>query len=421
MSATQPVVDVVVIGAGPAGAVAAALARRRGFGVRMLEKTHFPRFQIGESLLPQCMGVLESAGMLDAVRAGGFQYKNGAQIVRDACKVDFEFSAKTSPGYDHTYQVTRADFDLILAREAERQGAELHFGEEITGVEFSADGVTVSSRDEAGGERRHAARFVLDASGYGRVLPRLLKLGKPADFPVRAALFTHLDIAIDDAAFDPSKIRVAIHPQHSDVWYWLIPLAADRVSVGVVAEDTFIDLDDQDADQRLWTLIGEEPGMARMLRGARQCWPARSQRAYASSVTRLCGERYALLGNAGEFLDPVFSSGVTLAMNSAALAVDAMTRELSGETVDWQAAFVDPLMLGVETFRGYVETWYTGELQTIMLSPSHPERIYRMMCGVLAGYAWDRSNPYVGHSGRRLRALAQTIRNDARAAAVGGA
>ena len=408
-------IDVLVIGAGPAGAVAAALARRAGYSVRILEKLEFPRFQIGESLLPQCMTILEQAGMLKAVEDFGFQYKNGAQIARADKVVDFEFSNKTSPGHDYTYQVTRADFDLLLAREAEKQGAELHFNTEITAVDFSgASGggrATLTSRDRQGGEFTHHARFVLDASGYGRTLPRLLKLDKPANFPVRAAVFMHVEDRIEDAMFDRHKIRVGIHPEHGEVWYWLIPLAQGRCSVGVVAADNFLRMDGADADTRLWQMVNEEPGMKRMLRNARQLWPAKEIRGYAASVTSLFGPGYALLGNAGEFLDPVFSSGVTIAMNSAAFAVAAMHRELQGERVDWETDFAQALMLGVDTFRGYVETWYEGALQEVMFSSSQPARLRNMMCGVLAGYAWDKQNPYVGQSGRRLRTMAQIIKS----------
>jgi len=408
-------VDVLVIGAGPAGSVAAALARRAGYSVRILEKLEFPRFQIGESLLPQCMTILEQAGMLKAVEDFGFQYKNGAQIARADKVVDFVFSNKTSPGHDYTYQVTRADFDLLLAREAEKQGAELHFKTEITAVDFSAVGqggrAVVQSRDEHGVQAVHHARFVLDASGYGRTLPRLLKLDKPASFPVRAAVFMHVEDHIEDAMFDRNKIRVGIHPQHGEVWYWLIPLSEGRCSVGVVASDEFLRMDGEDADTRLWQMVNEEPGMKRMLRNARQLWPAKEIRGYASSVTRLHGPGYALLGNAGEFLDPVFSSGVTIAMNSAAYAVAAMDRELKGEAVDWEVDFAQVLMLGVETFRGYVETWYEGALQEVMFSSMQPVRLRNMMCGVLAGYAWDKTNPYVGQSGRRLRTMAQIIKS----------
>ncbi len=409
-------VDVLVIGAGPAGSLAAAYARRAGLSVRVLERQEFPRFSIGESLLPACMNLLAEAGMVEAVEAAGFQYKNGAQIARGDRHVDFEFADKTTDGYSHTFEVTRADFDHLLIQQAEKQGAEVLFREEITAVDFN-DAPRVISRNAAGEPTEHRARFVLDASGFGRTLPRLLDLDLPSSFPVRAALFTHVEDHISDPAYDRNKIRVGIHPQHRDVWYWLIPFANGRASIGVVAGDDFLRLDGADADKRLWAMINEEPGMKRLLGDARQLFPAREIRGYACKVKQLHGPGYALLGNAGEFLDPVFSSGVTIAMKSAQLAVKLVVRQLGGERdIDWQTEYAKPLMLGVETFRGYVETWYEGALQDVMFSSVQPPRLRAMMCSVLAGYAWDKDNPYVGHSGRRLRTLAQVVRANGTAA-----
>ena len=405
----SPPVDLLVIGAGPAGALAAAFARRKGLSVRVLEKMQFPRFSIGESLLPACMNLLADAGMVEAVKAAGFQHKNGAQIVRGDQQVDFEFADGIVEGYSYTYQVTRADFDDLLIREAEKQGTQVQFREEITAVDFSGDPV-VRSRSDAGVETEHRARFVCDASGFGRVLPRLLDLEKPSDFPVRAALFTHIEDHISDPRYDRNKIRVAIHPQHRDVWYWLIPFSQGRASIGVVGPDGFLALDGVDTDRRLWDMIGEEPGMKRLLGNARPLFPARVIRGYAANVKSLHGRNFALLGNAGEFLDPVFSSGVTIAMKSAQLAVDCLSRQLAGEPLDWAAEYAKPLMLGVATFRGYVETWYDGALQDVMLSSVQPPRLRAMMCAVLGGYAWDKENPYVGRSAQRLRSLARLVR-----------
>ncbi|MDR3414698.1 MAG: NAD(P)/FAD-dependent oxidoreductase [Nevskia sp.] len=410
---TEPLVDVLVIGAGPAGAMAAALSRKHGLSVRMLEKTRFPRFSIGESLLPQSLVLLEEAGMLEAVEKAGFQYKDGAQIVRGERKVDFEFSMKTCAGHPYAYQVTRADFDLILAEEARRMGADLRYEQEITAVDFSGEPAVVVSRDAQGGETVHHARFVFDASGFGRILPRLLDLDRPADFPVRASLFMHVEDRIVDADFDRNKIRVAVHPEHEDIWYWLIPFSQGRASIGVVAEDKVLQSCPGDLTQRFDALVAQEPGMKRMLRNARPLWPsAREIRGYATAVSSLHGRNFVLLGNAGKFLDPVFSSGVTIALKSAALAVPLAHRQLQGATVDWEAEFAEPLMLGVDTFKGYVETWYEGALQTVMFSDRRPPRVYELLCSVLAGYAWDTENPYVGQSGRRLRTLAQLIRSE---------
>jgi flavin-dependent dehydrogenase len=407
----EPPVDVLVIGAGPAGAMAAVLARRHGLSVRILEKTRFPRFSIGESLLPQSLVLLEEAGLLDAVEKAGFQYKDGAQIVRGDRKIDFEFSMKICAGLPYAYQVTRADFDLILANEAQRLGADLRYEQEIVAVDFSTDRPVLTSRDDGGIEAIHTAGFVFDASGFGRVLPRFLALDRPAHFPVRASLFMHVEDRIADADFDRNKIRVAIHPEREDIWYWLIPFSHGRASVGVVAEDAVLQACAGDPTERFNTLIAQEPGLKRMLRNASPLWPeAREIRGYATAVSSLHGRNFALLGNAGKFLDPVFSSGVTIALKSAALAVPLAHRQLRGETVDWDAEFAGPLMLGVNTFEGYVETWYEGALQTIMFSDRRPPRVYEMLCSVLAGYAWDTGNPYVGQSGRRLRVLAEALR-----------
>lgn len=414
-------VDALVLGAGPAGAMAAALARRAGLSVRVLEKVRFPRFSIGESMLPQSLSLLQEAGLLEAVEKFGFQYKDGAQIVRGDRKVDFVFSHKTAAGHPYAYEVTRADFDQVLIDEAARMGAEVRYEEEIVAADFSGGQPLLTSRDAEGRETRHRARFVFDASGFGRILPRLLKLDEPAEFPVRASLFIHVEDHIDDAQFDRNKIRVAVHPVHQDVWYWLIPFSQGRASIGVVAEDAFLQQYPGDLSARLNALIAEEPGMKRMLRNAKPVWPsAREIRGYATAVSSLHGRNFALLGNAGKFLDPVFSSGVTIALKSAALAVPLALRQMRGGAVDWDREFSEPLMLGVDTFKGYVETWYEGALQTVMFSPNRPPRVYELLCSVLAGYAWDTENPFVGQSGRRLRAMAQLIRQQEANAPAGG-
>jgi len=390
--------------------MAAALCRREGLTVRVLEKTRFPRFSIGESMLPQSLGLLEDAGMLEAVRSAGFQYKDGAHIVRGDRDAKFEFSHKTCMGHAYAYEVTRADFDLLLANEAARQGAQIVYEQQITAASFDSGGVQLVSRGSDGAESRHRARFLFDASGFGRTLPRLLDLDRPAEFPVRSSLFVHVEDRIADADFDRNKIRIGIHPDRADVWYWLIPFANGRASIGVVAADEVLQSVPGDASARLNAWIAQEPGMHRLLRDAAPLWPAAQEiRGYASAVSTMHGPGFALLGNAGKFLDPVFSSGVTIALKSAALAVPLAARQLRGETVDWDAGFTGPLMLGVDTFQGYVETWYEGALQKIMLSGSKPPRVYESLCSVLAGYAWDSSNPYVGPSGRRLRALAQML------------
>jgi flavin-dependent dehydrogenase len=371
----------------------------------VLEREEFPRFSIGESLLPQSMEYLEQAGMLKAVVEAGFQLKNGAAFARGEQYTEFDFSDKYSEGWSTTFQVPRARFDHILALEAARQGVEIRHRHEVLAVDLSGANPRVTVRTSAGEAYGVEADFILDASGFGRVLPRLLQLDKPSNFPVRGALFTHVEDHIPLADFDRNKILITVHPKNCDVWYWLIPFSNGRCSLGVVAERDFLARYEGTDSERLQTLVAEDRGLHRLLARARWDTPARRLVGYASNVKSLWGKGYALLGNAGEFLDPVFSSGVTIAFKSASLAAALLPRQITGQDVDWQREFAVPLKQGVDTFRAFVESWYRGSFQRIIFHPRQRADVRRMIAAILAGYAWDRSNPYVRQTQRRLAAL----------------
>lgn len=404
--------DILIIGAGPAGAVAAGMLLQRGCKVLMVEKQTFPRFSIGESLLPQSMQYIEEAGMLQAVVQAGFQHKNGASFARGSKYTEFDFRDKFSPGWGTTYQVQRADFDLLLANEAARMGAQLRFGHEVTAADFSGTDPLLTVTGDDGKPYQIQARFVLDASGYGRVLARLLDLEYPSRFPVRGAVFTHLqdNIALANPEFDRQKIRISVHPDHQDVWYWTIPFSNGRCSQGVVASAEFLNQLPADDNYRLQTLVEQEPGLHRLFVNAQWDTPARSITGYSANVKTLCGPGFALLGNAGEFLDPVFSSGVTIAFKSASLATHCLERQLQGQSVNWQTEYAEPLKRGVDTFRVFVQEWYSGAFQDAIFYPHQNPEVKRMICAILAGYAWDTSNPYVAEPQRRLSTLVQLCR-----------
>lgn len=401
--------DVVIIGAGPSGTIAAALLHQKGFRVLVLEKARFPRFSIGESLLPQAMQFIEQAGLLPAVQAAGFRFKNGAAFARGEETGMFNFEDKFSPGWGTTYQVERARFDQVLADAVAEQGVDIRYETEVLSMILGTRPV-LQVRDHEGQEQTIETGFVLDASGFGRVLPRLLDLETPSSFPLRSSVFCHIEDRIDDPAFDRDKILITVHPDDRDVWFWLIPLSEEKCSFGVVGEPDRLARYGEQPDQILETLKRETFPLNQLLARSAPLFPARSITGYAANVRSLHGEGFALLGNAGEFLDPVFSSGVTIAMKSAALAADVLIRQREGERIDWQLDYAQRLKQGVDTFRSYVEAWYDGRLQDIIYAERQEPAIKQMICSVLAGYAWDTNNPYVQDSRRKLSVLANVCR-----------
>lgn len=404
--------DVVVIGAGPSGALVSSLLNKKGYQVIVLERAHFPRFSIGESLLPQSMQFLEEADMLEAVQAGEFQHKNGAAFSYGDIYESFDFTDKFSEGWGTTFQVQRDQFDKILADQAALQGVEICYGQTVKQFNYRDGKAAITAEDdESGAEYTITAKFVLDASGYGRVLPRLLKLDKPTEFPARTSLFTHIEDKIDNVDYDRNKILITVHPQHQDVWFWLIPFSNGRSSVGVVAEKRVIDALEGNAENKLKQLIAESGWLSTLLANAVFDTRVGELTGYATDVTTLHGQGFALLGNAGEFLDPVFSSGVTIAFKSASLAAEVVSRQLEGQQPDWEHEFVLPLKKGIETFKEFVEGWYDGRLQDVIFGSSKNLNmpIKRMISSILAGYAWDVTNPYVKDV-KRLNALAEICR-----------
>ncbi|WP_122265742.1 NAD(P)/FAD-dependent oxidoreductase, partial [Pseudomonas syringae] len=293
------------------------------------------------------------------------------------------------------------------ADQAALQGVDIRYQEEIVSADFDGPQPVLRVRREDGSEYSVQASFVLDASGYGRVLPRLLDLEAPSGFPVRQAVFTHIEDRIESPPFDRRKILVSIHPQHSDVWFWSIPFSEGRCSIGVVASAERFKDKPEDLDACLRAFIDETPQLASVLKNAVWDTPARTIGGYSANVKTLHGKGFALLGNAAEFLDPVFSSGVTIAMRSASMAAGVLSRQLQGENVDWESEFAVPLKRGVDTFRAYVEGWYDGTFQSVIFYPGSAPDIRRMISSILAGYAWDERNPFVSEPKRRLRTLSE--------------
>ena len=386
--------DVLVIGAGPSGTVAASIINKAGYKVKIVEKEEFPRFVIGESLLPRCMEALDEAGFLPALKTQGFQEKFGAKFINDQKEVmDFNFSDQYTKGWTWTWQVKRADFDKVLADEVEKMGVPIEYKTTVTKIEFSGtDSLTTVSTPD-GGTKQIKARFIVDGSGYGRVIPRMFGMERPSELPSRKALFTHIRDTRRMNYVEPNRILIVDH-QHQ-VWIWCIPFSDGTTSCGVVSNPEFFDDFKGTPEEQLRAIIASDVNIKERFEGCEFLFEPRVLQSWSASCDKFYGDGFVLTGNVTEFLDPVFSSGVTLAVASSQLAAYLVIKQLSGENVDWQKEYMEQMMVGVDVFRTYVLAWYDGSLQKIFFNEERPHDNVIKICSVLAGYVWDESNTFV--------------------------
>ncbi|RCK51681.1 hypothetical protein TH25_08315 [Thalassospira profundimaris] len=410
--------DIAIIGAGPAGAVAAKFLLDAGLSVIVLEAAHFPRFVIGESLLPFCMNVLDKCGLTETIAAQAetqaFQFKNGAAFARGEqhCSIDFHDRFEDD-GWSTTFQVKRDAFDQTLIDTVIKAGVPVKFGHRIIAADLAEGDCHLTWQDDNDQTGTIQAGFVVDASGYGRVIPKLRGNPNTASLMPRRALFTHMRDRITAPEYDRTKILITVHPDRHDVWYWLIPFADGTASVGVVypladpsAPTDAPDSRTQENDDALFARLLDETALGTLLKNAEQTHPLAAIASYSNGNDHLYGDGYVLLGNSAGFLDPVFSSGVTIALYSAELAAKALIARHNGDATDWENDFAKPLNAGIATFKSYVEAWYDGRLQQIIFNqPDRDLQLKRMVVSILAGYAWNMENPLVAKTDRYLNLL----------------
>ena len=404
---TTEKVDVLVIGAGPSGTVAASIIHQAGYSVKIVEKLKFPRFVIGESLLPRSMEALEEAGFIDAIKAKGFQQKYGAKFVKGDKVCDFTFKEQYTPGWNWTWQVTRADFDKTLADTVEAMGVPVSYETTVTDIRFNGSDSVTTVEDINGNKSEIAARFIVDGSGYGRVIPRLFNLEKNSNLQPRKALFAHTVDARRSMADEPNRITAVVHKPGT--WIWIIPFSTGVTSVGFVSDPAFFDAFPGTPEEQYRAMLESEPYTRERFRDVELVFEPRILQSWSATTDKFYGEGFVLTGNVTEFLDPIFSSGVTLACVSAQTAAKLVIRKLKGEAVDWDKEYMAPTMQGVNTFRSYVMAWYEGTLDTIFFSENPLPEVKNQICSVLAGYVWDTSNPFVQNHDTALKRLARTI------------
>ncbi len=406
---TDEFVDVLVIGAGPSGCVSSSYLHQNGVKVKVVERAKFPRFVIGESLIPRVMDHFEEAGLFPALDSMGFEKKFGARFIRGEEICIFDFGEKFGEGWDWTWQVPRADFDDTLARATAEKGVEIDFETEVIGIEFKGSDSVTQVKNKDGETRNIHAKFVIDGSGYGRVLPRLLDLELPSSLDPHSSVFTHVKDLNRPEGVEGTQISFDI--LQTDVWLWVIPFSNGNTSLGIVGPTEYIDSLSADGDtaEAMRNAIRKSDYYMKRFGDVDFFFEPKRLTNYSCAVKQLYGEGYALTGNAAEFLDPVFSSGMAFATESGILAAKLARKQLEGEEVNWEKDYSDYILSGVKVFRTYVKEWYTGNLQKLFFHQPENEDIKRKICAVLAGYVWNKENPFVKKHDHVIKNLAYMI------------
>lgn len=396
---------VVIIGAGPAGLIAAANLLKAGIAVTIIEKEIFPRLVVGESLLPISMEHYEEAGFLEPLKAAGFAIKPGARFVKGDKSVDFDFSEQFTDGWTWTWQVPRADFDQIMANEVMKMGGKIEFGATIMNVEM--DPVPLVSYQVKDQEIKVEADMIMDASGFSCVLAQKLDLEVTTGQYPNWAVFTH--VKDEHKAEYEYGDRIIFDVIDQDLWIWAIPFSNGVTSLGVAGNKRHFSEDIENEEEYLSSIIDRSAIFGERFKGAEVLFTPKWHRGYSRSTKELHGENWVLCGNCVEFLDPIFSSGVALATYSASVAAKLVIRQLNGEPVDWAVEYDQHIKNGIEVFRTYVDGWYDGKLQDVFFSANLNKDFKAQICSVLSGYVHDTNNPFVKKHKTGLDALHKVL------------
>ncbi len=381
---TEHTCDVIVIGGGPAGSTIAALLAEKGWDVAVLERERHPRFHIGESLLPHNNRLFERLGVLDEVRRVGL-VKNGAEFISPdhALSRTFYFAEAIDTSAPSAFQVHRADLDHILIRNAARKGAAVFEATQAIEVTLPVGGAQVRAQGPDG-ERRWQARFLVDASGRETVLANLFRIKHANRRHSSAALYAHYEGAAQRTGRDAGNIAIYWF-EHG--WFWVIPLARGVTSVGAVCWPYYLKSRRGSLEQFLDATTALCPAVAERLRDARRTTPVTATGNYSYQSARSHGPNCLMIGDAFAFVDPVFSSGVYLAMAGAfagAEAVDACLRDPAAARRAVRA-YERRVRRGLRLFSWFIYRVTTPVMRDLLMRPRDVLGVVRGVVSFLAG------------------------------------
>jgi flavin-dependent dehydrogenase len=381
-------IDVLVIGGGPAGSTAATLLARKGFSVTLLERERFPRFQVGESLLPYNNDLFARLGVTVPMAKGSFTPKYGAGFVTadGALGYTFRFVENLPEAYHSSFQVKRAEFDELLLRNAAASGVDVREGVAVTAVDLvDPKRATVTC---ANGERIEA-RFVVDASGHGAFLGNRLGDKEEVAELKKVAVFAHYKNVPRPEGRDAGNTIIVVL---RDAWFWLIPVSADTMSVGLVVGQDHLRACGLSPEELLERTIDGAPYLAERMKDAERVTPVYVRRDFSFMMKRRTGKNFALIGDAAGFLDPIFSTGVFMAMKSADIAADAIEQRLRHGSMRLLRRYDRSFQSAMNKYFRFIANFYRREFLEVFLQPKTDYGLIPVITGILAGNIFVTNN-----------------------------